>query len=585
MKKKNLSHNIFILLFIAVILVWFITALFQAYRAEGYQILFEESEFFPCNDNWYYEQNDSINISKIKYSVEDLNKEHVYQYKIPENAVKGDNYALCFYSRGVDFTAYMSSTDSSKYYEENEFDDTVFYNYKQNSAGLAGNDIGLVAQIVPLYWTDTGNEITLKVIPTETSAFIIDMRIQETSDFIYSAIRSRMGMLVGSFLIAFWGIAVILYTAFAEATKREEKTGKYALGAFCFILGLLLIIETQVIQILTGKPEIYSAIKYVLLLLLSAPFAVKVDATAKAPHRHFSIVVGIIVMVLILAEAIGSFLFDISIYRMFYISAIMLLVDFIMSIYYMIKDIIYCRKNPDTPSSVGEFMTIIILGIIAYIDISIYFFNDKHMTDWGRLIRYSFLVFILVLVIRMLRMSITRYNKALLAEQYRIEARTDVMTGLYNKAAFLEKEVSLTDELYHFQKNAGKNRYFGIITFDLNNLKHVNDTFGHAAGDKLIINSASQIKAAVGRDGDVYRVGGDEFTAIIYGEDPEKLYQSIIDTLIQLVERYNQNNGEEFKLSIAYGHSICTSGEPAAINRAEREADQEMYECKRRMKK
>ncbi len=85
-------------------------------------------------------------------------------------------------------------------------------------------------------------------------------------------------------------------------------------------------------------------------------------------------------------------------------------------------------------------------------------------------------------------------------------------------------------------------------------------------------------------NGETYRTGGDEFLAVIYGDDPEQAYQSVVKDLNNRIKEYNASKNKEIQLSIAYGHAICTSGQNYSIHDSERIADKEMYECKRMMK-
>lgn len=122
------------------------------------------------------------------------------------------------------------------------------------------------------------------------------------------------------------------------------------------------------------------------------------------------------------------------------------------------------------------------------------------------------------------------------------------------------------------------------MSLDLNYLKKVNDTFGHEEGDRYIQNAANILETAVGENGETFRIGGDEFLAVIYGDDPEETYRSVVEKLNRGIEEFNNKEKKEIKLSIAYGHSLCTSSWDYSIHDSERIADKEMYECKRMMK-
>ena len=188
------------------------------------------------------------------------------------------------------------------------------------------------------------------------------------------------------------------------------------------------------------------------------------------------------------------------------------------------------------------------------------------------------------MLIVFLRLSDIRNKQAMLAEKYKIESRTDALTGLLNKGAYIEKEAELTGKLMNGREKGENEFTFAIMALDLNYLKKVNDTKGHEEGDRFIRNAADILRASVGDHGETFRTGGDEFLAIIYGDDPETVYQTIVKDLNRRIEEFNSKEESDIPLSFAYGHAICTSDQNHSIHDSERIADKEMYECKRMMK-
>lgn len=120
-------------------------------------------------------------------------------------------------------------------------------------------------------------------------------------------------------------------------------------------------------------------------------------------------------------------------------------------------------------------------------------------------------------------------------------AYVDVQTGLSNKSS-CEKKLRDT----HFlDKN------IGILMFDMNNLKKINDSLGHAAGDSTIQNFARMLRLSVPEHQFVGRFGGDEFIVILYDADVQ-LLDEIIDSLYEKIERFNQESSD-IKISYAVG--------------------------------
>ena len=584
MKKEYLKHNLYLILYSLLVLLWLVSVLFKAYRTEGDQIIAHEGDYYDCSEGWYDDEGNVYNVENIIFTRDDVLKEKVIHYRIPEDCQLNGGEAICFFARGMDFTVYATAPEDSPYYGSQEFGTRTIYEFKQNAANLSGDDIGLTVQVVPINIMDKYNEISIAMVPTEYSAFILEMRIEKSSDYVYSIIRSRMPRFIWSLFIVFFGISTIVYTLFAVERKREEKTVFFAWGFYSIIFGLLLTIESQVIQILIGKPELFSTIKYALALLICFPSAVLCDAITKYPHKHFSHIIGIVVAVLFIVEAVGSFFFNVSLYRLFLISAILILANSVLAMYFVIQEIRHRDKIKQSQISTLVNIVSIINIVVLVCDLGSYAMAARHMTDWGRILRVYYVVFLLIMLVFFLRFSIVRNRQAELANKYRIESRTDAMTGLLNKGAYIEKEAELTGLLMKGREEGEKEFTFAIMSIDLNYLKKVNDTMGHEEGDRYIQDSANILSAAVGEHGEAYRIGGDEFLAVIFGDDPEKEYQSVVKELGNRIKEYNAAKNKEIKLSLAYGHAICTSSQNYSIHDSERIADKEMYECKRMMK-
>ncbi|RJP55175.1 MAG: diguanylate cyclase [Anaerolineaceae bacterium] len=154
------------------------------------------------------------------------------------------------------------------------------------------------------------------------------------------------------------------------------------------------------------------------------------------------------------------------------------------------------------------------------------------------------------------------------AEDYlRYLGTHDAMTGLYNRAYFEEAIQKL---------EAQRTDPVSIVIFDLNFLKLINDTTGHQAGDKLIRRTAEVLNAAFDDETLVARIGGDEFAAILPGEDNEDAAERIKQ--IQILIELNNNYYREPVLSIAMGASASAPG--ISLEKVITLADDAMYRNK-----
>lgn len=155
---------------------------------------------------------------------------------------------------------------------------------------------------------------------------------------------------------------------------------------------------------------------------------------------------------------------------------------------------------------------------------------------------------------------------------------TDTMTRVRNKAAYGE----CVEGIYKGIREKEKFRFI-VTVLDINDLKRVNDTYGHEYGDKLIQNGAAILKKVWGNDF-VYRVGGDEFVVMHFGMVKEEA-ENKISLFEEAIEEYNrQNTEEELYLQIAVGMAEYNPETDKEYMDVFRRADNAMYEDKKRKK-
>ena len=152
-------------------------------------------------------------------------------------------------------------------------------------------------------------------------------------------------------------------------------------------------------------------------------------------------------------------------------------------------------------------------------------------------------------------------------------AYSDPLTGVKNKMAYIEDIGSIEQRI----KDKFLSR-FGLVVFDLNDLKKMNDTYGHDAGDQYIKSACSLICHKF-QHNPVYRIGGDEFVAFLTGEDFEKRDELLINFHSQIEQ--NLVSGE---VVISYGFAEFDAKKDASYLHLYERADKKMYECKQDLK-
>jgi diguanylate cyclase (GGDEF)-like protein len=163
--------------------------------------------------------------------------------------------------------------------------------------------------------------------------------------------------------------------------------------------------------------------------------------------------------------------------------------------------------------------------------------------------------------------AIAAIHTARQSEQLRHEATHDSLTGLPNRRAFRER---LDREI------AGRAE-FALVLCDMDNLKTVNDTRGHDAGDKALQGLADALRNELRRSDEAYRVGGDEFAVLLPGAsrlDAERVMRRLRETIP------GETPAGTDPIEASFGIALLEPGDDAehVVSRA----DQALYQAKRR---
>ncbi len=166
-----------------------------------------------------------------------------------------------------------------------------------------------------------------------------------------------------------------------------------------------------------------------------------------------------------------------------------------------------------------------------------------------------------------------------LTEQRRSEqeitrlARFDSLTSLPNRAMMRQ---TLDEAL----RNAAiRQKGCALFLIDLDRFKNVNDTLGHPIGDALLRLVAERLKSVMGNHGQVGRLGGDEFEAVLPGTTETGLLESLAKTLIEQVSRPYMIEGHKVTIGASVGISIGDPGR-ACADALVRNADLALYAAK-----
>lgn len=148
-------------------------------------------------------------------------------------------------------------------------------------------------------------------------------------------------------------------------------------------------------------------------------------------------------------------------------------------------------------------------------------------------------------------------NSEYLFNKYQIESSTDFLTGLSNVRRFEDYWNTVSHEVKNRQDSCA------IIMLDIDHFKLTNDTYGHAAGDYVLVELGRIMEDTIGKKGSVFRKGGEEFV-IVLPRSNKKEALTVAETLREKVEYYNfvTNNMVRIPITVSIGVTVY----PETIN-------------------
>ncbi len=156
-------------------------------------------------------------------------------------------------------------------------------------------------------------------------------------------------------------------------------------------------------------------------------------------------------------------------------------------------------------------------------------------------------------------------------------SRHDELTGLYNRRFFEEFARRTLKRSQRYEEK------FCLVVFDLNRLKHINDTYGHQCGDEIIRTFARTLRESFRETDILGRYGGDEFVGVFLESDRDFLHRRLEEVLDKLKDSPVVLENREVVCSFSYGiASFPEDGD--SYNKLVSVADTNMYNYKKSFK-
>ena len=510
-----------------------------------------DRDVFSFSEGWTW-QGDNF---QEKYSLPryfDVNEDEplVIRNTIPDELPSGAKIALKSYFNYVvakidGETVYAVGDDSDKY---------------------LGKDLGNFWAVIDITPEDPGKTLELTLfsnIPT-SKGYAPEIVIASGTGLLGHIFLQKGAWNALSLVTILFGIIVVVSSILGRIYKQKD-SGLLFLGITALLMGSWFLGDSGMLQLLTKNTYLTTRITFISTLLNPISFALYIRETVQMTKKRF--LTDFLTALLILNAIICMTLEHLDILGIrdtLPISTLLLAIFIIYNMAIFIIELIY-YKNKNAASEIRAIFIYFFFGILETV---FFIINKQKGSSYFMLIGTT--AYIVMSLLNRYKEYTERRKVKEDKEYFERVAYTDALTGAYNRAGFYRDLKAITDPEGYF-----------IIQADTDRLKYINDYFGHANGDRAIIDTYKVLCKNFCEIGTVYRIGGDEFSVIVKStgrDEIEKIMEQVKNDVALVAE------DRIYDFSVSFGAVMYDSSSDKDINATIVRADRKMYEDKKRLR-
>ena len=397
-----------------------------------------------------------------------------------------------------------------------KIDGETIYEMGNDREKYLGRDLGTFWAFIKTEPEHKGKEIEISLFSyrTVSHGFASEVFIGSESA-LYAHLFMQNGLWnIFSPVIISLGLFII-FAYFVFGIYKEKNRAILYLGFFAFIMGNWFLGESQMLQLITKNT--YYTVRITHLMTLLAPITACLFIREIVPMKKRFLDDFLVTLAIVNAVVtLGLEYFDILGLTDTIDMTMVLIV--LISVYYLgillMETLLYKNEK--------AFRELKLLSIVSFLEseIAVYYINGQLVTS--HFLHIGVLVYVILMLISQFKDYMDRKRIREEREYYAKMAYTDILTGGYNRARYMEDMEKITEP-------GG----VVIVQVDTDRLKYINDSFGHSAGDLAIIDTYQIVEANFAHVGNTYRIGGHEFAVIVKNTATTEE----VDTIIEKVKR------------------------------------------------
>lgn len=507
-------------------------------------IINERTKFVDITDSWINSDGDRVNLEQT-YNIDEA------CYKLGE--IK-NNTAIAIDVINENLQIYI--------------DEKIVYSTPKENTKLYGKSPGSYFVTISLDKDDSNKTVKLKFNhPYTKEGTISNIYLGDSQSILQKRIYSRLPSLLTSLMIMFIGmVLIILYLTLKKISIANIEI--VYLAVFAIVAGIVTYSDDTFLQIFIENTYFYNLIKELFMMLVLVPLLLFLQTVYKSLNKQVLYSICLLSIIVFLINYMLNSL-GIADYKQ---SGLLTNITYFLTGGYLLIINFKCLYNREE-KAIYHSIGVITMCVLTLVEIIMYQFRLR----LGNIviIRIGVLIFLIMEGIQLVLKHFNYYVDYKESQMLSRLAYEDGLTQLANRTKFMEDIEELPED-----------RHNTVIIFmmDVNNLKEVNDKFGHLAGDELLKESADIIRKTFEIFGSTYRIGGDEFTAIVISNESESVIATIKSRFRRYIDTFNKTRGDESKIHIAIGYSIYNKYRHNDIQNCLSEADKYMYANKKKIK-
>lgn len=438
---------------------------------------------------------------------------------------------------------------------------------------------GNVCHFVKLHESMAGKpvSITFKDVYSHNTIRIGSITFGNERDVLYSLVVGKLPAYIACVLMFCIGCFGLVFYLFFHKRLPDSSENMLWLAFFAIAFSAWSGFECQLMTILFPYHLAFTWYTFVALKLVLIPTVMFISHTYQEKRSRlckalvFASILDITITPVLQFTGIADFRETLFVTCILFALTILWIFSLSLSTLHQLFKSSAVLKQPRTLKQL-HIVFLLVLAVTLSLDFVSYFCFPSG--DSGRFSRVTLLAYIIMLAFVTVRNLLDLARTKEKVQDLKEMAVTDPLTKLKNRASF-EKDLAAIPR--------SELDSYGIAMFDLNNLKYFNDVHGHGTGDYYIIICSEILQDIFYSYGNVYRVGGDEFCAIMKSVSPKKYAQlsAMISSRLAALHQSIYN----YRMEVSDGYAVFDIQLDKSLLHTMERADKIMYQKKQAMKK